>query len=84
MPLDLLADRTKLVSAADGATAAELGGHAIVRDYDRAVLELLGAMVADGKLNPHVEDAVPLAKAPDAMAAVEGGHAKGKVVIAVD
>jgi NADPH:quinone reductase-like Zn-dependent oxidoreductase len=44
---------------------------------------VLAAMVADGKLNPHVEDVVPFDKAADALAAVEGGHAKGKVVIEV-
>jgi NADPH2:quinone reductase len=80
---ELVADRTKLISAADGATAAEFGGHAIVRDYDRGVLDVLAAMVADGKLDPHVEDVVPLDRAADAVAAVEGGHAKGKVVIGV-
>jgi NADPH:quinone reductase-like Zn-dependent oxidoreductase len=78
---DLVTDKTKLISAADGATAAELGGHVIVREYTRTVLDLLAALVADGKLDPHVEDVVPLHKAADAMAAVEGGHAKGKVVI---
>jgi NADPH:quinone reductase-like Zn-dependent oxidoreductase len=80
---ELVADRTKLISAADGATAAELGGHAIVREYGRQVLDLLAAMVADGKLDPHVEDVVPFEKAADALAAVEGGHAKGKLVIEV-
>ena len=79
----LLADRTKLISAGDPATAEEVGGHGIVRQYNREVLDVLAQMVADGKLNPHVEDAVPLDKAAAALAAVEGGHAKGKVVIEV-
>jgi NADPH:quinone reductase-like Zn-dependent oxidoreductase len=80
---ELVADKTKLISAADPATAAEVGGHGIVRDYDRRILDTLAAMVGDRKLDPHVEDAIPLDKAADAMAAVEGGHAKGKVVIEV-
>ena len=80
---ELVADKTKLISAADPATAAEVGGHAIVRDYDRKILDLLATMVGDRKLDPHVEDVVPFDRAADAMAAVERGHAKGKVVIEV-
>ena len=38
-------------------------------------------MVADGKLDPHVEDVVAFDHAAAAMAAVETGHAKGKVVV---
>ena len=81
--VDLLADRSKLVSAADGQTVAELGGHIVERDRSRQGLEAVAALVASGKLDPHVEDIVPLEKAADAMAAVEIGHAKGKVVIQV-
>lgn len=80
---ELVADKTKLISAADPATAAEVGGHAIVRDYDRKILDLLATMVGDRKLDPHVEDVLPLDRAAEAMAAVERGHAKGKVVIEV-
>ena len=80
---ELVADKSKLISAADGATAAELGGHAIVRDYDPKILDLLATMVGDRKLDPHVEDVVPFDRAAEAMAAVERGHAKGKVVIEV-
>ena len=47
------------------------------------VLELVAALVVDGKLDPHVEDIVPFDKAADAVAGVEAGHAKGKVVIQV-
>ena len=39
--------------------------------------------MADGKLDPHVEDVVPFDEAADAVAAVEVGHAKGKVVLGV-
>ena len=80
---DLLADRDKLISAGDPDTVDELGGHMIERDRTHRVLEIVGGLVADGKLDPHVEDVRPLDEAADAIAAVEVGHAKGKVVIEV-
>lgn len=79
---DLVADRSKLISAGD-ASVAELGGHMIERDRTGHVLEIVGALVAEGKLDPHVEDVRPLSEAADAIAAVEIGHARGKVVIEV-
>ena len=79
---DLVADRTKLISAGDP-VVAELGGHMIERDRTHRVLEIVGALVAEGKLDPHVEDVRPLDEAADAIAAVEIGHARGKVVIEV-
>jgi len=47
------------------------------------VLAIVGAMAADGKLDPHVEDIRPFDEAAEALAAVETGHARGKVVIQV-
>lgn len=79
----LLADRTKLITAGDPDTAADLGGRDMTRDGSSQVLDILAGMVADGKLDPKVEDVVPLDKAAEALAAVEVGHAKGKVVIGV-
>jgi NADPH2:quinone reductase len=79
---DLVSDRTKLISAGDP-SVADLGGHMIERDRTHRVLEIVGALVAEGKLDPHVEDVRPLDEAADAIAAVEIGHARGKVVIAV-
>ena len=55
----------------------------IERDRTSRVLEIVGALVADGKLDPHVEDVRSLDEAAEAIAAVEIGHAKGKVVIQV-
>jgi NADPH:quinone reductase-like Zn-dependent oxidoreductase len=78
----LVPDRSKLISAGDP-SVAELGGHMIERDRTTRVLEIVGALVADGKLDPHVEDVRPLDEAADALAAVEIGHARGKVVIEV-
>jgi NADPH:quinone reductase-like Zn-dependent oxidoreductase len=78
----LVTDRTKLISAGDPGVG-ELGGHFIERDRTSRVLEIVAALVADGKLDPHVEDVRPLDEAADALAAVEIGHARGKVVIEV-
>lgn len=78
----LVADRTKLISAGDPGVEA-LGGHMIERDRTSRVLEIVVGLVADGKLDPHVEDVRPLDEAADAVAAVELGHARGKVVIEV-
>lgn len=79
---ELVSDRTKLISAGDF-SVDELGGHVIERDRTSRVLEIVAGLVADGKLDPHVEDVRPLDEAADAIAAVEIGHARGKVVIAV-
>lgn len=80
---DLLSNRDKLITAGDPETAAELGGRMIERDRTHRVLEILARLVAEGKLDPHIEDIRPLDEAADAVAAVEVGHAKGKVVIEV-
>jgi NADPH:quinone reductase-like Zn-dependent oxidoreductase len=79
---DLVSDRTKLISAGDP-SVTELGGHMIERDRTHRVLEIVATLVAEGKLDPHVEDVRPLEEAADAIAAVEIGHARGKVVIEV-
>jgi NADPH:quinone reductase-like Zn-dependent oxidoreductase len=79
----LLANRNNLISASDPATVSDLGGHMIERDRTHRVLEIVAALVADGKVDPHIEDIRPFDEAADAIAAVEVGHAKGKVVIEV-
>jgi NADPH:quinone reductase-like Zn-dependent oxidoreductase len=79
---ELVTDRSKLISAGDP-TVADLGGRMVERDRTGRVLEIVAALVADGKLDPHVEDVRPLDEAADAIAAVEIGHARGKVVIEV-
>ncbi|GIM89720.1 NADP-dependent oxidoreductase [Paractinoplanes toevensis] len=77
----LLDDRTKLVSAADRATVARLGGAPVQRARTRAVLEQVATWVADGVLNPRVVEVFTLAEARQALRRVEDGHARGKVVI---
>jgi NADPH2:quinone reductase len=79
----LLSNRDKLITAGDPGTADQLGGHMIVRDRTSRVLENVARLVAEGKLDPHIEDVRPLDEAADAIAAVEIGHARGKVVIEV-
>ncbi|MCV7419599.1 NADP-dependent oxidoreductase [Mycobacterium yunnanensis] len=79
---DLVSDKTKLISAGDP-SVGDLGGHMMERDRTSRVLEIVAQLVADGKLDPHVEDVRSLDEAADAVAAVEIGHARGKVVIAV-
>jgi NADPH2:quinone reductase len=79
---ELASDRTKLISAGDP-SVADLGGHMIERDRTHRVLEVVVGLVAEGKLDPRVEDVRPLDEAADAIAAVEIGHARGKVVVKV-
>lgn len=80
---DLVSDRSRLMTTADPTTAAELGGVNVQRDGSGTVLGEIVALVADGNLDPHVGDVVPLERAAEALAAVETGHARGKVVISV-
>ncbi|MFJ2862113.1 NADP-dependent oxidoreductase [Kitasatospora sp. NPDC087314] len=78
-----LKDRTELVSTADQATAAELGGRYITRSTTPETLAALAALVAAGELDPHITARYPLAHAAEALALVESGHARGKVVLEV-
>lgn len=77
----LVKDPAKLITAADPMTVAEFGGAPVQRDGTSRVLDLVAALVADGKLDPHVNDIVAFADAPQAIASVESGHALGKVVV---
>jgi len=79
----LARDGSKVVSAADPGAAADFGGGAVQRAYSGEVLAAVAQLVADGKLDPHVEDVVPFDRAGEALAAVESGHSRGKVVISV-
>ncbi|MDQ2957930.1 MAG: NADP-dependent oxidoreductase [Actinomycetota bacterium] len=79
----LLADPTKLVSAADPVTVAELGGAFIVRDGTSRVLDEVARLVVDGKLDPHSTEVLPFEDLGQAIASVESGHALGKIVIEI-
>lgn len=78
-----LAASKAIVSTADPATAAEVGGAYVERDPGAGSVAALAALVADGKVDPHVRDLLPLDEAASAIAAVEAGHPLGKVVVQV-
>ena len=46
-------------------------------------LSILGDLMESGKLKPVIERTYSLAETPEAVRHVEGGHARGKVVIVV-
>ncbi|MFJ3496360.1 zinc-binding alcohol dehydrogenase family protein [Streptomyces sp. NPDC086091] len=81
---DLVADRTKLITAGAPADAAEaLGGARVLRARDAAVLRAVAALVVGGALDPHVTRSYPLEQAGQALREVEDGHARGKIVIEI-
>ncbi|MGW4380166.1 NADP-dependent oxidoreductase [Kitasatospora sp. NPDC004531] len=71
----------RLVSTADRATAEELGGAYVRRDGTATVLTALAELVADGTLDPQISARYPLERAAEAIAAVETGHARGKLIL---
>ncbi len=77
----LLPDPARLISGADRATVAELGGSPVLRVRESEVLEAVAALVADGVLDPQVTARFPFAEADRALRAVEEGHSRGKTVI---
>ncbi|MET8953449.1 NADP-dependent oxidoreductase [Streptomyces sp. NPDC004129] len=79
----LLADRSKLVSAAARLDVGRLGGAPVSRARTAAVLDEVARLVVSGDLAPHVTRTFPLERAGEALRAVEEGHARGKVVIEV-
>jgi NADPH:quinone reductase-like Zn-dependent oxidoreductase len=46
-------------------------------------LEFLSGLIEAGKMRPHVDRRYPFADIPAAIAYLEQGHARGKVVIGV-
>lgn len=79
----LARDPARIVSTGDPATAEEVGGAPIARARTAAVLDAVGALVAQGKLDPHVTEVFPLDDAAAALQSVAAGHSRGKVVVEV-
>jgi len=79
----LVSSPRSIVTTADPGTAAEIGAAVVERDPSTTVLAEVAALLADGKFSPMVREVFPLSEAEAALAAVEVGHAHGKVVIRV-
>ncbi len=77
------ADPSKVISAADPATATAVGGSFIQRARTREVLDTVAALAETGKLDPQVVEVLPLDRAAEALARVESGHSQGKIVLEV-
>ncbi|MGW4527371.1 NADP-dependent oxidoreductase [Amycolatopsis sp. NPDC004378] len=71
------------VIAVGDQSVSELGGRFVERRLDRENLERTARLALDGVLAPVISAIHPLSDAPAALAAVENGHASGKVVVKV-
>ncbi|GAA5165098.1 NADP-dependent oxidoreductase [Pseudonocardia eucalypti] len=71
----------RLFSVADKPLVKQLGGREVVRNRDTSVLVELARLVAAGQLDPHVSRVRGLDEAGEALAEVENGHARGKIVL---
>ncbi|GGG00898.1 NADPH:quinone reductase [Rhodococcoides trifolii] len=78
-----LAPDGRLISVADPSTATALGGSGVTRRRTSDAFAALAALVESGVLDPRVGLRFPLARAGEALAAVEDGHAAGKVVLEI-
>ncbi|MGW1031519.1 NADP-dependent oxidoreductase [Streptomyces antibioticus] len=81
---ELVTDRSRLITAGAPAEEAErLGGARVLRARDAVVLRAVADLAVAGDLDPHVTLTFPLERAGEALRAVEGGHARGKVVLEI-
>lgn len=71
------------VIAVGDMSVSDLGGRFVERRLDRENLARSARLALDGVLAPVITAIHPLSDAPAALAAVENGHASGKVVIKV-
>jgi NADPH:quinone reductase-like Zn-dependent oxidoreductase len=73
------------LSAPDQTKAKELGVRALryTVEADGTELAEIAALVAAGKVRPHIAKTYPLDRAAEALAEVEHGHPAGKVVLLV-
>ncbi|MFJ9942094.1 NADP-dependent oxidoreductase [Streptomyces erythrochromogenes] len=78
----LARDPHNIIAVGD-TSVPDLGGRFVERRVDRENLERSARLARDGVLAPVITAVHPLSEAPAALAAVENGHASGKVVIKV-
>ncbi|MEU5012043.1 NADP-dependent oxidoreductase [Streptomyces sp. NPDC021749] len=79
---ELLKDRGRVVSIADGEVTAK-GGHLVWVRPDSDGLTALGALADAGKLTVAVDAVYPLSEAPEALRRSMAGRARGKIVLEV-
>lgn len=78
---ELATSPSRIISAADPETATDLGGSALKRTTEAMVK--ITEVIEYGLVDPHVTERFPLERAGEAIAAVESGHATGKVVVEI-
>ncbi|MEV6771847.1 NADP-dependent oxidoreductase [Nocardia sp. NPDC051030] len=78
-----LARSARDIIAVGDASVTDIGGRFVERRLDRENLARSARLALDGVLAPVITAVYPLSDAPAALAAVENGHATGKVVIKV-
>lgn len=79
--IGLLRDGAAPVSIASPSLAADHGGGGVTRRRTSDVFTEVAALAATGVLDLQVTTTYPLDRAADAVALVETGHARGKVVV---
>ncbi|MEU9122237.1 NADP-dependent oxidoreductase [Streptomyces sp. NPDC048506] len=79
---ELLKDRSRVVSIADGEVEAK-GGHLVWVRPDTADLAALGTLADAGKLTVPVDAVLPLPQAAEALRRSQEGRARGKIVLEV-
>ena len=75
----LVADPGRIISAADPDAAVELGGRGLARTTE--AMGKITEVIQHGLVDPHADTQYDLNDAGQAIAAVETGHAGGKVVV---
>lgn len=80
---EALATPANFVSAVDPVTATDIDGAFVRRSGTAETLEALAGLVASGGLDPHITAGYPLERAGEALAEVESGHARGKLVLEI-